>query len=271
MNYVERHFGDWARDTVHLSMLEDGAYNRLVDLYYVREAPLPAEVAACCRLARAVTKPERDAVKSVLAEFFELTPEGWRHKRCESEIERFRSKSGKASASARARWGAPKPQSGGNANAHPNADANASTDAMRTHSDGTSNAMPHAGAGGRAPTPQSPLPRNTSEPNGSGGKPPQEPPTDRDLVFANGVTLLTASHVSDKNARSFLAAQCKQHGESAVLAALNRCANERPIEPVSWLQATLKAEPAKGRKSDALMAGNIAAAQRYLEGAEHGN
>jgi uncharacterized protein YdaU (DUF1376 family) len=128
MNYVERHFGDWARDTAHLTMLEDGAYNRLVDLYYVREQPLPLDLASCCRLVRAVSKPERAAVKSVLAEFFDETPDGWMHKRCDAEIERFRTKSGKARASANARWA----HSEGNADAS----ANASPDAMRTHSEG---------------------------------------------------------------------------------------------------------------------------------------
>lgn len=128
MNYVERHFGDWARDTAHLTMLEDGAYNRLVDLYYVREQPLPRELAACCRLVRAISKPERDAVRSVLAEFFHETPDGWAHKRCDAEIERFRNKSGKARASANVRWSADRSQSDGN--------ANASADAMRTHNEG---------------------------------------------------------------------------------------------------------------------------------------
>jgi uncharacterized protein YdaU (DUF1376 family) len=132
VNYVERHFGDWARDTAHLSMLEDGAYNRLCDLYYVRETPLPAELAACCRLVRAQARQERQAVQAVLQEFFVLTDEGWRHKRCDLEIERFRTKSGKAAASAKARWNKAAAHSEGNANA----DANASTDAMRTHSEG---------------------------------------------------------------------------------------------------------------------------------------
>ena len=83
--------------------------------------------------------------------------------------------------------------------------------------------------------------KDSSEPNGSGAA--VAPPTDRDLVFANGVTLLTAAGVSDRNARSFLAAQCKAHGESAVRVAIERCASESPIEPVSWLQATLKTAP----------------------------
>lgn len=149
MNYVERHFGDWARDTAHLSMLEDGAYNRLVDLYYVRESPLPLDLAACCRLVRAVTKAEREAVRSVLAEFFSNGAEGWTHKRCDIEIERFRTKSRKASASANARWDADRSHSDGTAEA----DANA----MRTHSGGNASGMPHAGERGRAPTPHFPV------------------------------------------------------------------------------------------------------------------
>lgn len=71
------------------------------------------------------------------------------------------------------------------------------------------------------------------------------PPTDRDLVFANGVVLLTAAGVTDRNARSFLAAQCKAHGEAAVRQALERCAEERAIDPVSWLQAALKVAAGK--------------------------
>lgn len=87
------------------------------------------------------------------------------------------------------------------------------------------------------------------------------------MVFASGVPLLTAAGVAERNARSFLAAQCKAHGEASVRAALGRCAAERPIEPVPWLVASLGDAP-KARKADALMAGNIAAAQRYLAG-EH--
>ena len=128
MNYVERHFGDWARDTAHLSMLEDGAYNRLVDLYYVHEHPLPLDTVACCRLVRATTGREREAVRSVLAEFFVETLDGWKHKRCDAEIEGYRSKSSKAQASANARWNANKSLSDGN--------ANASATVLRMHSEG---------------------------------------------------------------------------------------------------------------------------------------
>jgi len=89
-------------------------------------------------------------------------------------------------------------------------------------------------------------PKKTSEPSGSGAT---APPTDRDVVFAAGVAMLTAAGVTDKNARSFLAMQCKAHGEATVRAALDRAAEERPIEPIGWLQATLKAKPAGPVKS----------------------
>ena len=179
MNYVERHFGDWARDTAHLSMLEDGAYNRLCDLYYVRETPLPKDLPACCRLVRAVSKPERDAVRSVLEEFFYEAEDGWRHKRCDEEIDRFRAKSGKAAASANARWKKGEVQSERN--------ANASANAMRTHSDGNANGMPRARAGGRAPTPQAPntIPTESKTPRGRGSRLPIDwTPGDTGFAFA---------------------------------------------------------------------------------------
>lgn len=89
MNYYEHHLGDYMRDAGHLSMLEDGAYRRLIDTYYGREKPLPLDVRECCKLARANSKQERDAVAYVLREFFVKTDEGYRQKRCDEEIERY--------------------------------------------------------------------------------------------------------------------------------------------------------------------------------------
>lgn len=98
MNYYEHHLGDYMRDTAHLSMLEDGAYRRLMDVYYTREQPLPTALKDCCRLARAQSKPEREAVDAVLKEFFHQSPEGWRHKRCDEEIARYQEKKPSADA-----------------------------------------------------------------------------------------------------------------------------------------------------------------------------
>lgn len=89
MNYYEHHLGDYAKKAGHLSMIEDGAYRRLLDVYYSRERALPADVRECCKLARASTKPERDAVAYVLREFFVLADDGHHHKRCDEEIAKY--------------------------------------------------------------------------------------------------------------------------------------------------------------------------------------
>ncbi len=87
VNYYQHHLGDYARDAGHLSMLEDGAYRRLLDVYYATEKPLPPSVDACCKLAKCRTPADRKAVRWVLENFFVATPDGHRQKRCDEEIE----------------------------------------------------------------------------------------------------------------------------------------------------------------------------------------
>jgi uncharacterized protein YdaU (DUF1376 family) len=84
MNYYERHLGDYAKDTAHLSMLEHGAYTLLLDRYYATEQGIPAEQAH--RVARARTKEEKEAVDVVLEEFFRLDGNVWIKGRVEEEI-----------------------------------------------------------------------------------------------------------------------------------------------------------------------------------------
>lgn len=116
MNYYPRHIGDYVSATAHLSMVEDGAYNRLLDWYYQDERPLPADKRLIYRRVRAIAKPEREAVDAVLAEFFVLGEDGYRHRRCDAEIERNNDRANKARKSAEMRW-----QSERNANAYANA------------------------------------------------------------------------------------------------------------------------------------------------------
>jgi uncharacterized protein YdaU (DUF1376 family) len=90
MNYYERHLGDYAKDTAHLSMLEHGAYGLLLDRYYGTEAGIPA--AQAHRVARARSKEEKQAVDDVLAEFFELVDGVWINHRTEREITKAQAK-----------------------------------------------------------------------------------------------------------------------------------------------------------------------------------
>jgi uncharacterized protein YdaU (DUF1376 family) len=90
LNYYPFHIGDYASATRHLTWDEDAAYRRLLDVYYTLEKAIPANKAY--RLAVAVSKVQRDAVDTVLSEFFVKTPEGWRHERCEDELDAMRVK-----------------------------------------------------------------------------------------------------------------------------------------------------------------------------------
>jgi uncharacterized protein YdaU (DUF1376 family) len=65
MNYYSHHIGDYLSATAHLSLLEHGVYRRLIDVYYIHEAPLPAEVKQVYRLVGAKSKDEREAVDTV--------------------------------------------------------------------------------------------------------------------------------------------------------------------------------------------------------------
>lgn len=100
MNYYPFHLGDYAAHTAHLEPMEDLAYRRMLDAYYLREMPLPADPQEVARLIR--MRQNVGDVEAVLREFFTLTDDGWRHTRCDEEIERMQDKQTKARASAAA-------------------------------------------------------------------------------------------------------------------------------------------------------------------------
>lgn len=86
MNYWPRWVSAIRKRTAHLPLIQMGAYDRLLDHYYAEEKPLPGDLDACCRIAGAVTRPERDAVRSVLAEFFTMDEGVYRNTRGDEEI-----------------------------------------------------------------------------------------------------------------------------------------------------------------------------------------
>lgn len=88
MNHYPRHVGDYLKKTLALTMAQDGAYCRALDWYYSHESPLPLKPDVYGEL-RCMSRADRDAVNVVLARYFEETPEGYRHKRCDEEIGRY--------------------------------------------------------------------------------------------------------------------------------------------------------------------------------------
>lgn len=96
MHYFQFNIGDYASHTRHLSPMEDLAYRRLLDLYYLKDGQVygdEAEVARQVGLREYVQE-----VKQVLQDFFCLDAnDRWSHARCDAEIAHFRQKSEKAS------------------------------------------------------------------------------------------------------------------------------------------------------------------------------
>ena len=100
MRYYQFHIGDYATHTRHLTLLEDLAYRRLLDLYYLHEQPLNESATTVARL---IGMREHEAeVSTVLHEFFNLTEHGWMSDRVEREINEFRAKADAASRAGKA-------------------------------------------------------------------------------------------------------------------------------------------------------------------------
>lgn len=96
MHYFQFNIGDYASHTRHLSLLEDLAYRRLLDLYYLRDGKLYGDEADVAR--QIGMRDHVQEVSQVLQDFFVLEEDDrWGHDRCDAEIERIRSKSEKAS------------------------------------------------------------------------------------------------------------------------------------------------------------------------------
>ncbi|WP_180011267.1 MULTISPECIES: YdaU family protein [Acinetobacter] len=90
MHKYLHHIGDFMRDTVHLTALEECFYRRALDFYYLNEGPLPKETQSVFRRLRALTDEEKQAVLNVLSDFFTEEDDGFHNKRCDSEIKGYK-------------------------------------------------------------------------------------------------------------------------------------------------------------------------------------
>lgn len=92
MNWVRWFPGDYLRDTLHLTLTEDGAYRRLLDLYYSKEHALTIDREELYRALRVSTPEEKNAVEAVLKQFFFVRGKHLHNKRASAELVRAREK-----------------------------------------------------------------------------------------------------------------------------------------------------------------------------------
>ena len=198
--------------------MEDLAYRRLLDWYYLHELPIPLEVTEIARQIR--MRSHSDCISIVLQEYFERTTDGWIHHRANKEMAKTGEKSVKASASAKARW--------------KKRDANA----LQTQSD--SNATHNT-----RPITQDTLHNSVSKDTGV-----KTPLSTDEIIFGYGVPLLINAGTLEKNARSFLGSLRKVHGDETLVNTLRDCIKAKPIQPLEWLAKALPPDGIKKNPAD---------------------
>jgi uncharacterized protein YdaU (DUF1376 family) len=86
MHFYQFHIGDYKSHTHHLSLIEDLAFRRLLDHYYLHEHPISQR-----DIARQIGMREHEQeVLTVLNEFFISTDNGFINPRADSQIKTFR-------------------------------------------------------------------------------------------------------------------------------------------------------------------------------------
>jgi len=114
MHFYQFHIGDYKSHTHHLSLLEDLAFRRLLDHYYLHEAPIKQR-----DIARQIGMRENEQeVLTVLNEFFVSTENGFINPRADEEINKYRKFSEDGKKGAAKRW---HKDGNGEANSTPNA------------------------------------------------------------------------------------------------------------------------------------------------------
>lgn len=200
MNYYPFHVGDYTTHTAHLDPIEDLAYRRMLDMYYLREEPLPASVPDVARLIR--LRDHEQQVESVLSEFFHLSPDGWRQGRCDAEIGKMQDLQQKQREKANKRW-----RGSGNA------------DAVQKESSSNATAMPRQCQSNAKAMPPTPIPIPIEEQKPSGDcspdvptspvpakacEPPADPPEPTSIRRQQGCTFTT------------FVAECQAKGEKPI-------------------------------------------------------
>lgn len=107
-HYQPFFWGDYLRDTQQLSLLEHGAYLRLIGEYWNTGKPLPADAERMRRACGGHCEQDAKAIQYVLERYFELDGDVWRHHKIDetlkSHAEHAKKASEAASKAANARW-----------------------------------------------------------------------------------------------------------------------------------------------------------------------
>lgn len=207
---------DFDADTGHLTLAEDGAYNRLLRLSWkCPEAKMPDDLDWICRRARAVTAEDRAVIEAILAEFF--TRKGGKifsaklHKiwKQTNEAHQKRVEAGKNGGRAKALKN--KEITPSNASELPE-QSPSNQNQNQNHIDTVANATDAEGVE------------------------PQDLSKD---LFDRGVAFLTRHGIKETQARSVIGKWRRDHSDPDILSAFMACAKSGAVDPIPWITARL--------------------------------
>ncbi len=212
--YFNMYPTDFEAKTSHLTLEEDGAYNRLLRLCWMTPGcSIPDDAAWIMRRMRCDKETFERVVLVVLDEFFERKNGRVSNARLTKEFERSND-AHKKRVSAGSRGGKAK--------------------ALKTNKSEPSNAKAML----KQPEPE---PEPYSDTNVSGADAPLDP---EKIMFDAGVKLLTSAGMDERKARSFIGAKRKANGPEAVMAAIGAATRAGAVEPVAFIQKVLAKKPA---------------------------
>lgn len=150
------YWADHLADTAHLSLAEHGAYILLMSHYYKTRRPLPANAEQVHRICRCTTDADRAASDFVLAEFFTMDGDVYRHGRIDRELDKASNISEKRRSAAFRSHRQPRRKTG----------ANAPANAEQMHTQPQPQSQPYAQPQSQEESP--PQPRKRSTPSDAG-------------------------------------------------------------------------------------------------------
>lgn len=225
MNYYPFHIGDYTAHTARLSLMEDLAYRRLIDAYYLAERPFNG---CSTDVAREIGMMDQiESVNYVLGKFFQQTETGFSHERCDLEIAIFREKQAKASAAGKA-------SAQQRLNKRSTSVGKKSTDVEKSSTDVqlTNNQEPIT---------------NTSVSKDTDGEPSNAELTRAELWKA-GKSILHQQGMPQTQCGSFVGKLVKDYGEEIVVEAVRAAVVAQPADAAQYIKAAC--QYASGQRSN---------------------
>lgn len=105
MHYYKFNIKDYSYATIRMSLMEDLAFRRMLDLFYETEKPLPFEIANIARLIG--MRDHQEEIRNILNDFWTETESGWINQRAFEEVAEYQARAETARANGK-KGGRPK-------------------------------------------------------------------------------------------------------------------------------------------------------------------